>query len=105
MLTQEILDQAKTQLELKANDFAERVAPFYRVMRWGWDRGEVPTEKDIYVTVMSLINSLKPYEEGTAIDASTGGIEVSVVYYPKTRAVIAQISFVPEFARSTFRVE
>lgn len=105
MITQELLDKAKNELEAKAQDFAERVAPFYRVMRWGWNHGEVPTVDDIYMTVMTLINTLEPNSKGTAVDASTGGIDVSVVLHPGSSTVIAQISFVPEFARASFRAE
>lgn len=105
MITQELLDQAKTKLEAKAQDFAERTAPFYKVMRWGWVDGGIPTVEDIHITVMSLIKGLETNEKGTAVDVSTGGIEVSVIYYEKTKTVIAQISFVPEFSRSIFQVE
>lgn len=104
MITQKILDKAKTALEGEAQQFAERVAPFYKVMRWGWHDGEIPTVDDLYMTAMSLINNLKP-SESTCVDAATGGIEAKVTFYAGTQSVHAVLAFIPEYSRSTFRVE
>jgi hypothetical protein len=111
MITKEVLNKAKSTLEAKAVEFAEKVQPFYVVMQWKWtmsptEEPRIPTIKDIVLTVKELANSLKPDEVSTgSIASSTGGIQVSVISYPKLGGhTKAEISFIPVSVRDTVQL-
>ncbi len=107
MITQQILDNAVAIFAAKAAEFAKAVQPYYARMEWEWTMGpseppRVPEEKDILETVNMLASRLKPQDNVTSADASTGGIEVSVTVYPKLgNHVTAEIKFIPVVVRET----
>jgi len=80
--------KAKTCEELRnllynaAEELAERVAPLYKVLNWEWGifrrgRGQnIPTEKDICVCLIRLINSL--IDENICGYTETGGLFVRI---------------------------
>jgi hypothetical protein len=69
------LDEVKREIKKKTQDFAEKVAPLYRELRWEWDIGGrlyIPSKEQIEEKLIKLIDGLLPEDRSY----SSGGLEV-----------------------------
>ena len=71
-LTDHQLELVKVGLHNKVAQLAARVAPVYALLDWQWADEGVPTQEDIEISLLDLVDSLQADAEGCL--AGTGGL-------------------------------
>jgi len=93
------IDKIKSDLQLRFNDFAEKIAPVYETLNWEWASCGVPKKHDIIRCLNELLSDVKVVDlsqDFPITQIGTGGLYVGYEIH-KHQGMIDYIELILKF--------